>query len=501
LPLPPLLADASIVDQTAYRRTVERLRERQIVLPTFAGIAAGHAGPAPEHLAQVDADLPDPANLFRIHWHNSRSRRQRVAIPEHLVLPRSLTGIDAPIVVLLGALFPMIQSHKLMAAYACLVPRLASGRFDPTLQRAVWPSTGNYCRGGVALSRLLGCRGVAVLPEGMSQERFRWLEEWVTSPEDIVRTPGSESNVREIYERCDELASDPTYVILNQFSEFGNHMVHRAATGRALERVFEALAESAPDLRLAAFVSASGSAGTLGAGDYLKERHGTRIVVAEALECPTLLLNGFGEHNIQGIGDKHVPLIHNVMNTDLVVDVSDRATDQLNLLLNSSVGRSSLVDRLRVPADVMEALDLFGLSSLCNVIAAIKTARNYRLTERDVVMTVATDGAALYRSESKRALDRYFGGQFSEKHAEGIVREHLLEADTSNLLELGPQERTRIFNLGYFTWVEQRGVNLDSFTARAQPRFWESLLGALETWDDLIERLNTEVRSASTSRS
>ena len=125
------------------------------------------------------------------------------------MLPKSLTGVDATIVVALGDRFPMIGAHKVLAAYGCLAPRVATGRFDPTLHRAVWPSTGNYCRGGVAISRLMGCRGVAVLPEGMSRERFAWLESWVEDPDDIIRTPGIESNVKEIYDRCHELAARP----------------------------------------------------------------------------------------------------------------------------------------------------------------------------------------------------------------------------------------------------------------------------------------------------
>ncbi len=185
----------------------------------------------------------------------------------------------------------------------------------------------------------MGCRGVAVLPEGMSRERFAWLEDWVTDPGDIIRTPGTESNVKEIYDKCAELAADPGNVIFNQFAEFGNHLVHYLCTGRAMGAVFDSLAEAEPGLRLRAFVSASGSAGTLGAGDYLKERYGAKIVAVEALECPTMLANGFGEHNIQGIGDKHIPLIHNVMNTDLVAGISDRATDQLSVLFADPGGR------------------------------------------------------------------------------------------------------------------------------------------------------------------
>ena len=167
---------------------------------------------------------------------------------------------------------------------------------------------------------------MAILPEGMSQERFDWLERWCENPaEDVIRTPGTESNVKEIYDACNALAEDPGNFVLNQFCEFGNHLGHYAVTGRALGHVFEhARAASGRDLRLAAFISATGSAGTIAAGDRLKDEYGTKIVAVEALECPTMLENGFGEHNIQGIGDKHIPLIHNVMNTDVVCAISDR---------------------------------------------------------------------------------------------------------------------------------------------------------------------------------
>ncbi len=493
LALPSLFVETGVVDRRAYEATIEVLRERSIMLPTFRQLAVPEETGRDDLLVDVDPDTADANNLFRIHWYNDRSRRSRVRVPAHVVLPKSLTGVDAPIVVLLGALFPMIGSHKLLAAYASLVPRLVTGRFDPRTQRAVWPSTGNYCRGGVALSRILGCRGVAVLPGGMSSERFRWLEAWVTDPEDVIRTPGSESSVREIYERCDELAADPGNVILNQFSEYGNHLVHREVTSAAFADVFESLRAAQPTLRLHAFVSASGSAGTIGAGDALKERYGAKIVAVEALECPTLLMNGFGEHNIQGIGDKHVPLIHNVMNTDIVVDISDEATDQLNLLLSTPVGRSYLVES-GVPDAIVEALDLFGLSSLCNVLAAIKTAKLHGLGPDDVVMTIATDGAALYRSEAPKALEQFFGGEFTRRDASEVVQRHLLEADPANVLELTDFDRRRIFNLGYYTWVEQRGMSLEEFSVRAKREFWQALRGALARWDEAIAALNDEVR-------
>ena len=481
-----------LVDRAVYERALARFRENGIVMPTFAQLADPFSVPPalPAGLAGVDPDAPDPRNLFRVHWHNGADRRARVPLPDHLVLPTELTGVEAPIVVALADRFPMIASHKVLAAYACLAPRLVTGQFDPTSQRAVWPSTGNYCRGGVAISRIMGCRGVAVLPEGMSTERFDWLARWVADPADVIRTPGTESNVKEIYDRCAELARDDRNVILNQFSEFGNHAVHYLATGRALERVFESLRGSAPGLRLRAFASATGSAGTIAAGDYLKERHGTRIVAVEALECPTMLENGFGEHNIQGIGDKHIPLIHNVMNTDYVVGVSDRATDQLNVAFNTAAGRAFLADRRGVPQALLAALGSLGLSSICNVVAAIKVARQARLGPDDLLLTVATDGAPMYASELHKVVWRDFPDGFDEIAVGQVHGEHLLGAGPEHVLELTELERRRIFNLGYYTWVEQQGVPLADFEARRRQETWTEIRAALPAWDALIDEFN-----------
>ena len=483
-----------IADRETYDRAVRHLRENRVRLPTFAELAEPRriADGVTESLASVDADAADPANLYRVHWYNGRDRGSVTDVPGYLVLPTALTGVEAPIVVVLGERFPMIRTHKVLAAYACLAPRLITGRFDPTRQRAVWPSTGNYCRGGVAISRILGTRGVAVLPEGMSAERFRWLESWVSHAEDIVRTPGTESNVKEIYDACRELERDPENVVLNQFSEYPNYVVHYVCTGPALARVMETVCAPHSGRRLWAFVCASGSAGTLGAGDYLKERHGTRIVAVEALECPTLLYNGYGEHNIQGIGDKHVPLIHNVMNTDLVVGVSDRATDGLNVLFNTDVGRDHLARRLGVDQGLVDALGSLGLSSICNVLAAIKVAKAQRLSRDDALVTIATDGAELYGSELEKARTRDFADGFDEVAAAETCGRYLLGAAGDHVLELTEVDRRRIFNLGYFTWVEQQGVSVEDFDARRDPGFWRRLRDLVPAWDGMIEEFNAQ---------
>ncbi len=484
--------ERELVDPTVYENTVTRFRDANIVLPTFAQLADPTTIPAEirDALADVDPDAADPLNLFRVHWYNDATRAHLVDVPEYIELPASLTGVEARIVVALGDRFPMIAAHKVLAAYGCLAPRVITGQFDPTRHRAIWPSTGNYCRGGVAISRIMGCRGVAVLPEGMSQERFDWLADWVVDESDVIRTPGTESNVKEIYDKCNELSADPGNVIFNQFSEFGNHIAHYLATGTALLHVFETMQKAEPSLRLRAFISATGSAGTIAAGDYLKEKAGSLTVAVEALECPTMLLNGFGEHNIQGIGDKHIPLIHNVMDTDVALAISDRATDRLGVLFNTDAGRDYLARRQGVPAATLDALPALGLSSIANVLGAIKTAKYYDMGPDDVIVTVATDGAAMYDSERDLALAKYFGGTFDGVAAGEVFGEHLLGATTDHLRELTREDRERIFNLGYFTWVEQQGVSIEEFRSRKQPQFWTGMRTIVEDWDRMISEFN-----------
>lgn len=488
----PFELPTEIVDRTTYDNAATQLRTARVVLPTFAQLAdpSRIPGPIAAKLCGVDPDAPDALNLFRVHWYNDERRTGRSAVPSYLELPQSLTGIRARIVMALGRNFPMIGAHKVLAAYGCLAPRLVTGQFDPTRDKAVWPSTGNFCRGGVAISRILGCRGVAVLPEGMSQERFDWLKRWVSQPNDIIRTPGTESNVKEIYDKCTELRRDPVNVILNQFADFGNYLSHYVCTGAALRRVFEALCARDGNLRLAAVVSATGSAGALAAGDYLKATFGTRIVAVEPIECPTMLYNGYGEHNIQGIGDKHIPLIHNIMNTDIVVGVSDRSTDALSLLFNSETGRGYLIRRRGLDPAVMARLDALGFSGIANMLGAIKVAKRLELGEEDVIITMATDSAALYASERKKfAAARYHEG-FDEVNAGEVFGQHLMGIEDDHLIELTHIDRRRMFNLGYYTWVEQQGVPVRDFDRRRDQGFWKQLQEVVPVWDKLIEEFN-----------
>jgi cysteine synthase len=481
-----------VVDAKRRDLAAKYAREKRIVLPTFSQLADVSLMPSgiSAALSGVGADQADARNLWRIHWYNSPDRTSRAALPGYIVLPPELTGVKAPILVMIGRRFPMIGAHKVLPAYSGLAAQLVAGLFDPSHHRAVWPSTGNYCRGGVAVSRIMGCRGTAVLPAGMSRERFDWLEQWVSHPEDIIRTPGTESNVKEIYDKCAELQRDEQNVILNQFSSFSNYVIHYACTGRACDHAFSDLQGKQKDLRLAAFVSATGSAGTIAAGDYLKKRHGTKIAAVEATECPTMLSNGYGEHNIQGIGDKHIPFIHNVMNTDVVIGVSDRVSDSLNVLFGTDVGRKYLRDRRKLAASLVAAFDDVGISGFANIVASIKLAKHLDYGPNDVIVTIATDSASLYESERNIFLAKHYAGLFDEVNAGEVFGASLQSVADDHVIELTHATRRRIFNLGYYTWVEQQGISAADFEVRKDQSFWEGLVADIPAWDRLIEQFN-----------
>jgi cysteine synthase A len=483
----------NVIDNAVYDGAIDHLRAADIYLPTFDELTypVSRSTGASIIKKDIDANAPHSSNLHRVHWYNDKNRQGLSTVPNHLLLTEEVTGVAAPILVVLGEYFPMIGAHKVLPAYASLAIRLISGLFDPGIHRAVWPSTGNYCRGGVAISQILGCRGVAVLPEGMSQERFDWLDNWVMEPTDVIRTPGSESNVKEIYDKCAELSKDPNNVILNQFSEFANYLIHYQVTGIALEQVFMHQQAMTPGLSLAAFVAGTGSAGTLAAGDYLKETQGAKIVAVEPTECPTMLSNGYGEHNIQGIGDKHIPLIHNVMNTDIIAGVADKSCDELSVLFNTESGRQYLTGRRGLTAETVSDLGMLGLSGIANVLAAIKVARTLDLGEKDAIVTVATDSSSLYDSERISTEENNFPHGFDQIAAAEVYAQHLCKPGSDNVLELTHREKKRIFNLGYFTWVEQQGIELENFDKRRHQSFWKGLREYLPIWDEMINEFNS----------
>ena len=474
-------------NEEVVKRTAKRCKARGIVIPTFQQMR--HPELAPEsvkaRLKTVGLWDVDPANLFRITWKND-PRSGLFGGPNHLEIPRAITGVKARIIGLVGKFFPT-GAHKVGAAFACLVPRLVSGEFDPDRHKAVWPSTGNYCRGGAFDSAVLGCTAIAILPENMSQERFTWLAQIGS---EVIATPGCESNVKEIYDKCWELKQDPRHVIFNQFEEFGNPVWHYNVTGPAIEDVFNAV--KTPGARLAGYVSATGSAGTLAAGDYLKSVHpGSKTVATEALQCPTLLMNGFGDHRIEGIGDKHVPWVHNVRNTDAVAAIDDEDCMRVLRLFNEPAGKACLAG-LGVDAATIEQLGLLGISGVCNLLAAIKAAKYWELNENDIVFTIFTDSVEMYRSRLAEQTEAK--GAFTPVGAAQAQVGSLERQAVDNFKELTFPEKKAIHNLKYYTWVEQQGKTYEEICAQWEPEYWTQLFTEeAENFDQLIRKFNEEV--------
>jgi len=476
------------VSEKGRRRAAEAARRRGILIPTLAEMRDPSRIPLEIQGELKGIGLWDvhPRNLYRITWKNEPVKHGGgFGGVNYLEFPPSLTGVRARVIALVGKWFPT-GAHKVGATFGCLVPKLVTGQFDPTVHKAAWPSTGNYCRGGAYNSALLGCESIAILPEGMSRERFEWLKRIAG---EVIATPGSESNVWEIFQKCKELqATRPDVVIFNQFDEPGNHLWHYAVTGPAMAEVLEA--ELGKGGRYAGVVLTSGSAGTLGCGDYLKERFPRSVIaVGESLQCPTLLQAGFGSHRIEGIGDKHVPWIHNVRNTDLVIAIDDEAPMRLIRLFNEPEGRKHLL-RQGVPASLVDQLDLVGISGAANLLMAVKLARYYELTERDVVLTVLTDSMELYGS--RLAELRAERGPYSEAQAAVDHERWLLGATTDHVLELTYPERKRVHNLKYFTWVEQMGKSAEELNAQWYdwPGYWDRIHRQAEEIDELIVEFN-----------
>ncbi|MFH1681877.1 MAG: pyridoxal-phosphate dependent enzyme [Candidatus Eisenbacteria bacterium] len=477
------------INEAVRRNTVQRCRERGIRIPTLAEMRNPEKIPVSvrERLPDVGLDDVDPANLYRITWKND-PKTGLFGGGNLIEFPAALTGVASRIIGLVGRWFPT-GSHKVGAGFGCLVPRLVNGSFDPTKHKAVWPSTGNYCRGGAFDCALLACDAVAILPEGMSRERFDWLR---GIGAEVIATPGCESNVKEIFDKCREIrATRPDCVIFNQFDEFGNSIWHYHVTGPFAEEAFARVGGASA--RLSAFVSATGSAGTIAAGDYLRTRFpDIRIVAAEALQCPTLLRSGFGEHGIEGIGDKHVPWIHNVRNTDLVCAIDDAQCLSLLRLFNEPEGTLLLV-REGVPETTAAALPLLGISSICNLVAAIKTARFYELGERDLLIIPLTDSSELYRSRLGEMRERR--GELKAEEAARSFARYLEGIAVDHTRELGYHERKRLHNLKYFTWVEQQGKSAEDLRRLWEPDFWEGIYASAGGWDRAIEAFNRETGS------
>ncbi len=478
------------VNEAVLEAAVGQARERNFRIPTFKQMRDPSLIPddVKQQLASVGLWDLDPINLFRISWHNAPTPTGGgFGGVNYFEIPPEISGVAARIIILEGKWFPT-GAHKVGAAFGCLAPRLVTGQFNPVTQKAVWPSTGNYCRGGAYDSNLLGCESIAILPEGMSTERFSWLE---SVAGEIIKTPGSESNVKEIFDKCNELrASGEDLMIFNQFDEFGNYLWHYSVTGPAMEEVLKEVMGEGD--RFAGVMLTTGSAGTIASGDYLKQKFPTsKIAAGEAVQCPTMIYNGFGEHRIEGIGDKHIPWIHNVRNTDVAMGLDDESSVSLIRLFNEPAGRAYLADQ-GVSDDVIEKLPLLGISGVGNMLMAIKFAKYYELTGNDVIVTVGTDSMEMYQSRlGELTAER---GELTELDAVATYHRHLLGQGIDHVQELGYYDRKRIHNLKYYTWVEQQGKTYDEIQAQwYDPEYWTSIQAMADPIDEMIESFNAKV--------
>ena len=479
------------IDRQALARNIQKARENRVIIPTYRQMKHPETipGAVQDRLRHVGLWDVDPLNLFRITWKNEPKEAGGLfqPVPNYLELPPALTGVPARIVCLVGKWFPT-GCHKVGAAYGCLVPRLVTGQFDATADHAVWPSTGNYCRGGAFNSRLLAVDSVAILPEGMSRERFDWLRSIAGQ---VIATPGCESNVKEIFDKANELRRQPHMVVFNQFEEMGNHLWHYQVTGEAVSAVFEHIRR--PGDRLAGACFTSGSAGTIGCGDYLKEKYpAMKLAVGEALQCPTILENGFGGHRIEGIGDKHIPWIHNVKNTDMVIDIDDEDSQRLLRLFNDPAGLAYLREEAGVEEETLSRLSWLGISGIANVLCCIKMARYFELTGQDAVFTVLTDSADMYRSRIRELEEAH--GPYTARDAAVDHCLRMLGQRTDSMAELDYYGRKRVHNLKYYTWVEQQGRTAEELNALWYDgeHTWQAVHAQADALDQLIDAFNEE---------
>ncbi len=478
------------INEKQLKNSIEIAKKRNIIIPTFAQMKDPKKIPEKVKTKLKNTGLwdIDPINLFRITWKNEAVKSGGLynELPNYIEIPPEITGIKARVLAMAGKYFP-IGAHKVGASFSCLVPRLVTGQFDPKYHEAVWPSTGNYCRGGAYNSTLLGCKSIAILPENMSKERFEWLKKVAG---EVIATPGCESNVKEIYDKTWELRKTrDNVVIFNQFGELGNHLWHYEVTGNAMEEMVKA--EKGPNDKVAGVCLTSGSAGTLGSADYIKEKYpNAKIAVGEALQCSTLLNNGFGNHRIEGIGDKHVPWIHNVKNTDMVIAIDDYDSLALFRLFNELAGHEYL-QGLGVAKELIDKLSWVGISGAANILSCIKFAKYYELTENDILLTVLTDSAEMYQSRLTE-MEKEKGSKYDINDAAIDHNRYVLGIGTDSMEELTYQSKKRIHNLKYYTWIEQQQYELDDLNAQwyDYDNYWGKLHQMGPDLDKLIEEFN-----------
>jgi cysteine synthase len=322
----------------------------------------------------------------------------------------------------------------------------------------------------------------------MSQERFDWLK---TVASEIIATPGCESNVKEIYDKVWELRRTRDDVfIFNQFAEFGNYLYHYEVTADAMKEVLD---KELGNDKYQGVCLTTGSAGTIACGDAMKQAYPTsKIVAGEAVQCPTLWLNGYGGHRIEGIGDKHVPWIHNVKNSDMIIAIDDHDPMNLIRLFNEPAGHKYLINEIGVSEELVNQLELFGISSIANILMSIKFAQYYELTGYDVVLTIATDSMEMYQSRLSEATAEF--GDYSKDRAIRDYYSRLVGQKTDAIIELNYYDRKRVHHLKYFTWIEQQGFETEELNRQwYNDSYWTSIQESTPKIDEMIVEFNEKV--------
>jgi len=232
-----------------------------------------------------------------------------------------------------------------------------------------------------------------------------------------------------------------------------------------------------------------GSGGVLGSSMYLREKFPLlKVAAGEALQCPTLLYNGYGDHRIEGIGDKHVPWVLNMKNIDMVIGLDDEVNIKIMRLFNEKEGQKVLVEA-GVPSEVIENLSLMGISSIANMMGAIKMAKYYEMTEDDVVFAVATDSMEMYQSRIQE--ERILHGEYTFRNAVVDYDGHLQGINVDNMVEMSYYEKKQRHNLKYFTWVEQQGKTVEELNEQwYNDNYWKDIFAQVENWDAKIAEFN-----------
>ena len=468
---------------------IEVCQKHNIIFPTIKMLENPKLIPdkIKQELKNVGMDDLNPLNLFRITWYNEPVEKggQYLDIPNYIEIPPELSGIKSRIIMLLGAFFPT-GSHKVGASYGPLVTRITSGRFDPKLHKSLWPSTGNYCRGGVFNAALMHSPAVAILPENMSKERFDWLN---SINAEIIKAPSTESSIKEVLDISNKLEKEGEGKIfnLNQFSDFSNPIWHYWCTGKALEKVFNHIAK--PGQKLAGVHLCEGSGGTLaGSSFYLKQKFPLiKIAAGEAIQCPTLLLNGYGSHRIEGIGDAFVPWILNMKKIDLVVGIDDEDAMKIVHLFNQPAGISYLKEK-GIKEETINKLKYMGISSVANMLGCIKEAKYFEFGENDIIVSVCTDSMKLYQSRIEEKRNTYSRDDAIEAYTRCILGE-----GTDHCKELTYPEKKSCHSLKYFTWIEQQNKSASELNEQwYEDKYWEDRLSqeTVDMYDSWIKEFN-----------